>query len=256
MKLTRAPWYLEYFEEDYLETYGDLLTEERTTNETNFIEKTLGLNKGTEILDLCCGEGRHSIALARRGYGVTALDLSADCLRAANEAANERDVSIKTVLADMREPRFIDQFDAVINMFTAFGYLESEKDDLKVLNSAVRALKPGGKFLLDTINREWVIVNNIPTEWRIDDHGTVHLESRELDLETSVNHVTFTTIDVQGNRKSSVGHHIRLYTLTEIINMFQTVGLKYQTVYGDFGGEPYDRNCKRMIIIGQKNHSL
>lgn len=255
MKLTRAPWYLEFFEDDYLKTYGDLLTEEQTTNETNFIEANLDLKKGAEILDLCCGEGRHSIALASRGYRVTSLDLSPDYLRTANEMANERGVSIKTVLADMRESRFFDQFDAVINMFTAFGYLESETEDLKVLDSASRALKPGGKLLLDTINREWVMANNISTEWRTDDNGTVHLESREMDLETSLNHVTFTTIDTKGNRDSSVGHHIRMYTLTEMINMFQAVGLKYQGVYGGFDGESYSRNCKRMIVVGKKPHS-
>lgn len=252
MRLSRAPWYVEFFGDDYLEAYRDVLTPERTKREVEFVQKALELEPGAHVLDLCCGEGRHALLLASRGLVVTAQDLSDVYLKTAQEAADEQGVSIELVTGDMREIPFTDRFDAVINMFTAFGYLESDEEDAKVLHSAANALKPGGKLLLDTINREWVVAHNIPAEWRIEDDGTAYLESRELDLETSLNHVSFTLIDPDGVRRSSVGHHVRLYTLTEMIRMLEAAGLTYERAYGDFDGGEYERESQRMIVVGRK----
>jgi SAM-dependent methyltransferase len=113
----------------------------------------------------------------------------------------------------MREIPFADHFDAVINMFTAFGYLESEAEDLKVLQAVAKALKPGGRFFMDMLNREWMIANQTETDWHEGPDGTILLEHREFDIAASRNHVTFTQIAPDGGRREITGHHVRLYSV-------------------------------------------
>ena len=93
------------------------------------------LKPGASVLDLCCGQGRHSVQLAKRGFQVTGLDLNAEYLDLASKAAEAAKVTIETVAADMREIPFENKFDAIVNMYSSFGYLESEAEDLKVLES-------------------------------------------------------------------------------------------------------------------------
>ena len=105
-----------------------------TERETAFVVEALGLQEGDRVLDLACGHGRHAIALAQRGMVVTGQDLNEDYLRMARERRQRvKGVEIETVHGDMRDIPFTDEFDAVINMFTAFGYFESEEEDEKVL---------------------------------------------------------------------------------------------------------------------------
>lgn len=252
MSEIRSPWYVEFFGRDYIQAYKHGFTDERASREVDFVERTLELKPGDRVRDLCCGQGRHAVLLARRGFLVTGQDLSAEYLELARESARAEGVTLELVRSDMRQIPFEEHFDAVINMFSAFGYLESEAEDLKVLQQAAKALKPGGRFLLDLINREWVVANNIPAEWRQEEDGTIYLERRELDLVTSRNHVSFTIIASDGTRRESVGHHMRLYTLTELVRMLAEAGLTFERAYGDFDGAPYGAAGRRMLVIGRK----
>ena len=181
------PWYAEFYGLDYLQALGPGLT--NSAQEAEFVLRVLGLKSGDRVLDLCCGQGRHAVLLAERGIAVTGQDHSAEYLREARAAAQQRGVDLPLVNSDMSAIPFECHFDAVINMFTSFGYLESEAQDRHVLAEIGRALKPRGQVLVDLINREWVIANNLPTDWRENDDGTVVLERRELNLQTSRNHV-------------------------------------------------------------------
>ena len=190
--------------------------------------------------------------LAERGFRVTALDLSQPYLDAAVAEAKRRGVALETVRADMRTPGFDGSFDAVINMFSSFGYLESEADDAKVLRGVATALRPGGRALFDLINREWVVRNQVADESHPAADGVVHQEHRELDLVTSRNHVTFVAVASDGSRRDLDGHHIRLYTLTEMIGMLQGAGLRFERAYGGFDGEAYGVETRRMIVVATK----
>ena len=252
MTSQEPPWYVTFFQDDYPSLYGYMLTPERTEAEVAFVERTLGLARGDRVLDLCCGQGRHAVALAKRGLRVTAQDLSEELLEMARQAAQAEGVALELVHSDMRQIPFEGTFDAVINMFTAFGYLESDEEDMEVLRQVEKALAPGGRSLIDFINREWVVSNYVQNEWREGDDGTVYLEHRELDLATSRNHVTFTIMSADGTRRESRGHHIRLYTLTEAIGMLERAGLGFAGVYGGFDGEEYAVATPRMVVVGRK----
>ncbi|MSQ12099.1 MAG: class I SAM-dependent methyltransferase [Dehalococcoidia bacterium] len=250
-----SQWYVDFFKQDYLDIYTDApnrsFTPERAIQESAFVEKALGLRPGADVLDLCCGQGRHSVLLAKRGFRVTGLDLSQELLDLARRAAAAERVSLELVRADMREIPFSGRFDNVINMFTAFGYLESEDEDKKVLAAVHKTLKPGGRLLMDMINREWVVANYAEHDWHRGDDGTLYVERRDLDLATSRNRVTFTIVPPQGPQRQS-GHDIRLYTLTEMTRLLREAGLRLTATYGGFDGAPYSVFTRRMILVAEK----
>lgn len=253
MSDTTFPWYASFFRGDYLEVYGHAFTAERAATEVGFVERALALRPGDAVLDLCCGQGRHAVLLAARGYRVTGQDLNRAYLDVAVEAARTAGVHIDTVHADMRVIPHDEPFEAIINMFTAFGYLESEADDLRVLRAAARALRPGGRLLMDLLNREWVVANYAEHDWHAGEDGTLYLERRQLDLASSRNHVTFTAVPPEGGRREIGGHHVRLYTLTEMIGLLTTAGLRLVQVYGGFEDEPYSITTRRMIVVAEKS---
>lgn len=253
METEQSAWYVNFFGEDYLNIYRHTLTADRTEKEVAFAEQRLELNRSARVLDLCCGTGRHSVHLAKRGYQVTGLDLSEPYLDLARRAATDSRVALDTVSADMRAIPFKDYFDAVINMYSSFGYLESEAEDLKVLESISRSLKPGGRFLLDILNREWAVANYIQNDWHSETDGTLYVEHRALDLESSRMRVRFVIVDPNGGRHDSIGHDIRLYTLTEMIRLLERVGLGKIEVFGGFDSEPYGIETRRMILCARKD---
>lgn len=249
---TSSAWYQAFFTEDYLKLYETWFDHERTAAEVSFVETALGLPPDASILDLCCGQGRHAVALAQRGYRVTGQDLSQDYLDLAGKHAAASKVTLDLVQSDMRIIPFEAAFDAVINMFTAFGYLESEEEDQKVLAAVQRALKPGGWLLLDMLNREWVVTNQVEKDWHLGPDGAVYLEQRNLDLLASKNHVTFHSLDKEGLLRDLGGHHIRLYTLTEMAAQINKAGLTFIRVYGGYTSEPYGVSSRRMIVVARK----
>ena len=252
MTKKNSAWYVDFFRSDYLNVYGHMFTEERAEKESAFVASALDLKPGALVLDLCCGQGRHSVQLAKRGLKVTGLDLNPDYVELAQQAAKSSKVEIETVAADMREIPFENKFDAIVNMYSSFGYLESEAEDLKVLESAARALKRGGQVLLDMLNREWAIDNYIQNDWHTGADGTLYVERRDLDLATSRMHVHFIVIDPKGGRRESIGHNIRLYTLTEMTRLLERVGLRVKSLLGGFDGEEYAIGTRRMIIVAKK----
>ena len=245
-------WYTKFFNEDYPKIYCERLSQDATERETAFVVDALGLRDGDRVLDLACGHGRHAVALAQRGMVVTGQDLNEDYLRMAREDAARAGVEIETVHGDMREIPFTDEFDAVINMFTAFGYFDSEDEDVRVLKAVANSLKSGGQLLLDTINREWVLSNYVQNDWHTDPNGNTYLEHREFDLVTGRNRVTFNIVTPDGTRRDSPGHDVRLYTLTELVRLLDAAGLRLSTVCGDYDGRPYHIDTPRMIVVATK----
>ena len=243
-------WYKEFFDKLYLKSYKDIVNKERTLKEVNFIGKVLELQKGSCILDLCCGHGRHSVELAKRGYSVTAQDLNEDFLELANRKAKKERVQIKFISGDMRDIPFREEFDAIINIFTSFGYLENDGEDFKVIQQVTKALKSSGKFLLDLRNRDWIIANFRQKNWREVD-GLIVLEERSFDAQFGTVKTRVIYIEKEKIKKTTE-HSARLYTFSEINEMLRKAGLIIKNVYGGFDLEEYTVYSQRMITISSK----
>ena len=245
-------WYADtrLHSEDYFRVFP-LPDAEETARQVEGLIRFLGLPAGARVLDLACGWGRIAVPLAERGYRVTGLDLSDAFLARAREAAQGAGVDIDFQRADMREIPFAGEFDAVIMMLSAFGVLESDDEDEKVLAAVARALRPGGRFLLDQTSREWVIRNFGSRAWAEREDRVVVLQERELNLLESRNYVRMTIIEPDGSRRA-YDHTFRFYTLTEFAGMLGRAGLAYRAVWGDFDGSPYTLDTRRMIVLAEK----
>lgn len=245
-------WWRRFFQKDYLQVYErqDLV---RAPLEVEGIIEILDLPKGCKILDLCCGYGRHSIPLAKKGYEMTGVDLSPVLLKKAKEWAREEGVQVRWLRGDMRELPFQNEFEGVINIFTAFGYFEEERENLKVLKCVSRALKKGGRFLLDTINREWIIRNFKGKDWEKIDRDTYALDERELDLIR--NRIRARTLFLGKGKRKGMSHSLRLYSLGEMIHMMNEAGLSFVSCLGGLEGGEYSNESKRMVILAKKEGS-
>lgn len=248
--MSDIPWYKAFFGEDYLRIYAPFLPADRTEREVTGITTLLNLPPGSAILDLCCGNGRHAIPLAQRGYQVTGQDLSEVLLRRAQAAADTLGIQAQWLHSDMQTIPFEDEFDAIINIFTSFGYLEDEDADLRVLQQIHKALKPNGLFLLETVYQPRVIRAFSPHGITRYQDGLIVLEERRIDLQNSRNEVHITMIFPDGRR---VEHHqsMRIYTLTELSQMLSSVGLSVQAYYGGLDRSPLTMDS-RLVIISRK----
>ncbi|MCF7890834.1 class I SAM-dependent methyltransferase [Candidatus Bipolaricaulota bacterium] len=127
---------------------------EEAPEQVDKILQLLDLQGTAKILDLCCGEGRHSLELALRGHEVTGVDLSERNLSEAREKAAEADLEIDFVQEDMRDYYTQETFDVALNLGTSFGYFEYERENTKVIENIYSSLRSGGKFLLEHIGKE------------------------------------------------------------------------------------------------------
>lgn len=249
--MSDSSWYQRDFNTEYLHRYLPLLTPERTEHEVEGILDLLGLAPGAAILDLCCGHGRHSVELARRGFRVTGLDLSECFLEHARQAASSAGVEVRWVHSDMREIPFRSEFDAVVNMFTAFGYLEDEEEDQRVLAGVAGALRPGGRFLMETIHRDCLLRRLQDTGVQHLEDGTVVVEERRFDVLASRHEVRGTTLAPDGTRKE-FGYSLRLYTVRELCLMMRSSGLEVEAVYGGLDRSPLTLESRRIALVARK----
>jgi SAM-dependent methyltransferase len=151
----------------------------------------------------------------------------------------------------MRHVPFEKEFDAAINMFSAFGYLESEEEDQKVLNQVHKALKPGGLFLLEIIHRAWLLRNFESRGWHIGTEGLIVLEERELNLLTGRNEVTVTLIEHDGTHRVHQ-HAMRIYSAAELVRMVTQTGLTVETAYGALDGRELTLDSNRLVLLARK----
>jgi len=241
-------WWEKLFDEYYPEVYAHL--EASTSKEIDGVTKMLGLKSKKKILDLCCGYGRHSLELARRGFKVTGYDLSSYFLERARKEADLLKLKVKFVKGDMRKLPFKKEFDAVINLFTSFGYFPNEKEDLQVLKGINHALKEKGTFLIDTINREFLLKNFQRKMWS-PKKGFFMLDDQIFDPFTS--RVESTRILLfEDQPKREYFFSFRLYTLTEMIFNLKKTGFITEQVFGDYELKDCTTQSPRMIILAKK----
>lgn len=167
-RYVKADWWRHLFNANYLRTDGDVTEDpEITKKEIDLFTGVLNLPEDAYVLDLCCGQGRHSVELAKRGYtNITGLDMSRYLINRAKKRNRQAGLNVQFREGDARKIRFPNNsFDAVIIAGNSFGYFESVIDDIKVLQEIRRVLKPDGKFLLDVPDGQKLRANFAPRSW-------------------------------------------------------------------------------------------
>jgi SAM-dependent methyltransferase len=243
-----STWYEDWFGSEYLEVYSHR-DEEEAAEEVNCIDRLLPLADSQPILDLACGSGRHSIELARRGYRVTGIDLSSELLAVARTKAQEENLTVDFIRADMRTPPFQNRFGTVINMFTSFGYFEKEEDNAAIMAAIERVLKPGGWFLIDYINRDQALRELVPED-RKRINGKLVTQWRRFDPVTK-RLVKTIRIEHEGEINTFF-ESVRLYSAEAMKAMAESAGLTVNNIYGAIDGRPVSAKAPRVVLVGRK----
>ena len=250
--ITAPPdWYDGFFEHEWLDEIALQREDERTAQETDFLVDKLELEPGARVLDLACGHGRIALELARRGYGVTGLDLSPRSLELAGEAATRHGLDVEWVRADMREIPEDATFDAVINVFTSFGYFDDETENQRVIDGVARALRPGGRFLVDTINLLGLARKYRQRWWHENEAGVIEVDEHSYDFLAGRNRARWTFIRPDGSRSELV-HSVRTYAPHELARMLQQAGLAIAGSWGGFDGQELSFDSWRLILLAGK----
>lgn len=235
-------WYEEWFGEEYLELYAHRDAKEAEAH-VHFVQRVLEGPRPRAVLDLACGAGRHTRVLRQRRLRALGTDLSLTLLARAPD--------LPRVAADMRRLPFADgTFDWVLNFFTSFGYFETERENFEVLEELERLLAPGGRFLIDLFNRDWVIRGLVPADtMRIGDRE-VSVE-RRFDADRHRVEKRIRIVDGPGAGREFL-ESVRAYSRQEVEIGLQWAGLQVDGVFGNFAGESYSSEGERLIVVGRK----
>jgi SAM-dependent methyltransferase len=212
--------------------------------------KLLGVAPGAAILDLCCGIGRHSLDLARRGYAVTGVDRTRSYLERARQQAAAENLTVEFIESDMRAFTRPGAFDGAINLFTSFGYFDDPADDLKVARNLCESLRPGARAIIDVLGKEVLARIFIERTWQTLPNGWLLLEERKLRPGWGWIESHHILIGPGARREYSFGH--RLYAGTELAELLRRAGFSEVALHGSLAGAPYDNHAARLVAVARK----
>lgn len=238
-------WWRDYFGDDFFDLHYELFPEELSRREVAGMLELLHVPIGGTVLDVPCGWGRHSVLLAELGYRVTGSDLSYDLLKRIGPGP------VLGIAADIRmQPLRSDSFDAVINVFTSLGLFLDDAEDLRALREAHRLLKPGGRFLLESMHRDDVMASYAERDRWFLPNGTEVRVRRRFDPVAGISYEK-----LQWKRGEETGrkqHALRLRTAGEIDGLLRAAGFGDVEYYGDWNGRPFSHRDSSLIAVAGK----
>lgn len=238
-------WFSSWFDTPYYH----ILYKNRDYSEASlFIDNITGflkLNHHARCWDLCCGKGRHSIYLNSKGYFVEGTDLSTKSIEEASKSAND---TLQFYQHDMRKLFRTNYFDVVFNLFTSFGYFERREDDLHVFDAVEKALKPGGLFVFDYLNSEYVKKIIVP-------HDTKTMEGIDFSISKRIeNNTIIKGIDFTDKGESfHYEERVKLFDRQYFENLAKDCRLKILNTFGNYQLQEFDPGTSpRLILVMQK----
>lgn len=249
-------WFEKLYTKDHINLCG-FSSAEQTRKEAIFVATVLGLNSDSTLLDLCCGFGRHAFEISNLvNCSIIGVDFSDDYLNIARE--NYSSVNIKYQKGDMRNLKLVDKFDAVTNLFTSFGFFDSEDENEKVMQQVNNCLKMNGFFLLDIENKFHFVSKDVMKErkyWKQLDENKYCLIRNSYDLANEREIFTAKIIE-KGKKDINVEYNIRLYSLPELVKIFTRYGFILIDYWGDFDKSSYSIHSRRLITLAQKTRNI
>jgi ubiquinone/menaquinone biosynthesis C-methylase UbiE len=202
------------------------------------------------VLDVPCGQGRHAHLLAEAGYDVDGLDYSRELLAVARKRGTGR--TLRYTRGDMRRmpARWSNRFDAVLNLFTSFGFFAHPADDSRVIAEFARVLKPGGVLIWHGGSRDGVMARFLARDWWTAEDGTLFAQEREFDTLSGI--LTVHSTWKRGKRSGNRMHTIRLYTATRLAELCADAGLLVEEAFESFADAPLERTSSEMMLVARK----
>ncbi|NBX51142.1 class I SAM-dependent methyltransferase [bacterium] len=236
---SQGEWWADYFDKVYRDLYAPFLTDERTEREVQFILSYAEKVHAKRILDIACGDGRHAWALQKRGYEVTGIDSSRDMIAAANEkfySEKNRPVFLRE---DARYFSLPEKFPLATMLFTAFGYSEDRKDDVRILKNIRKHMEDGGIFILDLrspfsfpsekFSAGKVVEENSEKQTFDEKTGTWMIE-REMGGEVRI-------------------ARVHIFSQEEITQLLEQSGFVVEEIKGSYRRDSFTESTNRMIIV-------
>jgi len=239
---------MQWFESWFDSPYYHILYKDRDFKEAkDFIDKLLNeikLPQNSLIVDLACGRGRHSVYLNQKKYRVLGLDLSKSSIEFNKQFENK---TLSFRVHDMKDPIIGEKADAIVNLFTSFGYFDSDNDDEKVFLSVSNSLKSNGLFVLDFLNAEYVKSTLIAKETVI--KGDIKFDIlRKIDNDKVIKEIIFRDKDEDFHFKESV----KLHSFSKLKHLAEKYELRFVNNWGNYKLEPISKNSSRCIMLFQK----
>lgn len=234
-------WFTDWFNTKYYH----ILYQHRDDYEAhvfmNNLVKFLDLQKGSSILDLACGKGRHSIFLNKLGYHVTGADLSVNSIKHASLAKNE---TLNFIVQDMRFPYPV-KVDAVFNLFTSFGYFSDDNEDIRVIENIKKCLHKNGVAVIDYLNVHKAIENLVADEHIVLDEINFHI-TKEVKNDFIIKKIEFTVDEKYHN----YFERVKCLDLNRFEKIIKKAGLKIKHIFGDYNLHEFDlNNSSRLILV-------
>lgn len=258
MKEVDPDWWKTLFDKTYLITDARSVCDQGVTcREVDFLEEALSLGKSWAILDLCGGQGRHSLELSRRGFKhVTVLDYSRVLIELGRQQAQEEGLNTLFVRKDARDTGLpCERFRVIIIMASSFGYFVDEAENEKILSESYRMLMPGGVLFLDLPHKRHVVRNFVPQSRHNASEDIVVHRQRRLD-EDIIYSREMVISKTEGVLRDAT-YCTRLYTPEKITTMLTSAGFDSVTIQKDFVSHEnkmdYGLMTNRMIVIAKRH---
>ena len=217
-----AEWFETFFEGLYQQVLPKQFDAAASLEQAKTVKRLLKVRKGQRVLDVPCGCGRITIPLAQMGIEMTGFDLTAGFLRRARRDARKAGATVRFIQGDMRQMDFDGEFHGALNWFTSFGYF-SDEENLDFLRRVWRALRPGGRFLLELMNRSWLQTHFRPEHDQT--VGSIHIAHKNR-LDPATGRIDGTWTMTRGKTVESHRIHLRLFNGTDIRKMLRQAGFR------------------------------
>ncbi|HLJ45282.1 MAG TPA: class I SAM-dependent methyltransferase [Bryobacteraceae bacterium] len=242
-------WYKDFFNGVALDMWRNAVTPEMTEKDVDFLAETLALSHGARVLDVPCGNGRHSLALAKRGFQTTGVDLSAEFIEEARARAAVETTQAHFACTDMRTLSQGEPFDGAYCFGNSFAYFDHE-GNRAFLESVAQSLKPRARFILETgLAAESILPNFVERSW-MDVRDLLFLSSRRYNASESCIDLEYTFIR-DGIREMRPARYW-VYTVAEIRRLLQDVGLETLSLYGALDKTAYRLGSPRLLLVAQR----
>jgi SAM-dependent methyltransferase len=243
-------WWRTFFHGAMAESWLMATPEEATRREADFVQTVLQVAPPARLLDVPCGGGRHSLALAARGYDVTAVDLSPTFLEAARSKPAPPAGRVAWEQRDMRDLPWPGAFDGALCMGNSFGYLDDDGNEA-FIRAVARALKPGARFVLDTGYLTEGLLPVLQERAWYEMGGILVLADRRYDPADGRLHVEYTS--VRDGKVEKWPMSARLHTYREVCRLFDQAGFTDLRGYGSLAQEPFTFGSRQLLLVGTRS---